>query len=203
MLVFDQLRAWIEEGVLAPDEVIRDMEIADALGVSRTPVREALQMLEQRGVIETVPGRLTRVAGVSQEQATLVYPPLAALQAVGAELGTPNASPADLAAMRQANEDLLRSVRDERPDDAWEADHAFHSALVRCARNPFIESAIDSLRIHTRRLEILYFNDEAPASESHAEHLEIISAVEAGLATRASDLTRQNFLRGRHGFAHG
>ncbi len=56
-LVLNQLQDWIIEGVLQPDEKIHDGELAKALGVSRTPVREALQVLEISGLVEMVPGQ--------------------------------------------------------------------------------------------------------------------------------------------------
>src|ERR1700733_8234926 len=78
--VFDRLRTWIEDGQLEPGEVIKDIELAAVLGVSRTPVREALQMLEQHGLVETRPGRPTRVTETTIEDVARVYAPLAVLE---------------------------------------------------------------------------------------------------------------------------
>ena len=95
-LVFEQLRTLIETGGLGPGEVIRDYEVARRLGVSRTPVREALQRLEQQGAVEALPGRVTRVVDLSRDDAPLVYAPLSALEELAAEVATPLATKEDL-----------------------------------------------------------------------------------------------------------
>lgn len=193
--VYDRLKNWVEDGALAPGEVVKDSEIAEMLGVSRTPVREALQMLEREGLVEMLPGRLTRVTDTTPEDIGLVYATLAALNALAAETGTPRATDADIAEMREHNEQLLEAIRAKDPVAAREADRAFHGVLVRLAQNPYLESAIDPLLTHIRRLEALYFRDDKPGRKSYEEHEQIIDAVAAGDLEAARDATRSNFGR--------
>ncbi|HKG38710.1 MAG TPA: GntR family transcriptional regulator [Conexibacter sp.] len=193
--VFEQLRDWIEEGVLAPGEALRDSEIASALGVSRTPVREALQMLETIGAVEMLPGRLTRVTALSPQDVALLYAPLSALHGISAELGTPRATPADVAEMEAHNERLRSALDAEDAVAARDADREFHAVLLRLAENPYLVTAIEPLLLHARRLETLYFRLLGPAHESLDEHQLIIEAVDAGDAARAAELTRHNFTR--------
>jgi len=193
--VFGRLREWIEDGQLEPGEVIRDMTLAAALGVSRTPVREALQMLEQHGLVETHPGRLTRVTETSVEDVGRVYAPLAVLEVLAAQLGTPAAGPADVDELRRHNQDLLAASRADDPAAAREADRRFHGVLLRLADNPYLTAAIERLLVHTRRLEALYFRGSTPGRQSHADHERIIFAVAAGDAAAAGETTRLNFQR--------
>jgi DNA-binding GntR family transcriptional regulator len=193
--VFEQLRSWIEDGVLEPGETLKDGEIAERLGVSRTPVREALQMLERLGVVEMLPGRLTRVTPISQGDVELLYGPLGALHATAAELGTPRATPDDIAEMRRHNDALLAAVDGGEQAAARDADHDFHSVLLRLADNPYLVTAIEPLLVHARRLEALYFRQAGPSHASHDDHGAIVDAVEAGDARRAADHTRRNFTR--------
>lgn len=193
--VLERLTGWIEDGVLEPGEVIRDAEIARQLGVSRTPVREALQILEQQGAIESVPGRYTRVATAAPEDARLVYPPLSALQALAAELATPRSTAGDVAAMVSHNEGLIEAVRRDDPLAARDCDTAFHRVLVERAANPHLTSTIDHLLIHVRRLEALFFRQVGPAERSYEQHRDIVEAVRRGDAEAATRLTRENFLR--------
>jgi len=195
MHVFDQLREWIEDGTLAPGEAVKDVEIAGRLGVSRTPVREALQMLEQLGLIETEPSRHTRIAQVDPRDAALLYPPLAVLLVESVEQAAPIATQADLEAMNAANEHLLQAVERADANAARTADYAFHDVLVRRASNPYLTSAIDLLHVHSRRLDTLYFTHLGPSHESYQEHCEILEALEAGDLQRAKQMTRQNFIR--------
>jgi DNA-binding GntR family transcriptional regulator len=193
--VFDVLREWIEDGTLAPGEVIKDVDLARRLGVSRTPVREAFQMLEQLGAIETSPSRHTRVAEVRPEDAGLVYPPLAALQAYAAEVTTATVTEEDLAEMTAANDRVQAAVRAGDPVAAREADLAFHRIVVERAENPYLENAVSSLLLHTRRLDALYFTHLGPSQESFVEHEAIIDAMRRRDATQAAEITRRNFLR--------
>ena len=193
--VFEQVRCWIEDGVLEPGEALKDSEIADRLGVSRTPVREALQMLERLGAVEMLPGRTTRVTPLAPSDVALLYAPLGALHATAAELGTPRASADDVAEMRRHNDALLAGLQAQEHVAARDADREFHLVLLRLADNPYLITAIEPLLIHARRLEALYFRDVGPGRASHAEHEEIVRAVAAGDGARAAALTRSNFTR--------
>ena len=72
-----------------PGEKLNDTELAAALGVSRTPIRESLQLLEVQGFVKMFPGKATQVTEVRKESITELLPPLAALQALSAELAIP------------------------------------------------------------------------------------------------------------------
>lgn len=193
--IFDRLRGWIEEGILEPGEPIKDSELAVRFGVSRTPVREALQMLEQLGAVEMLPGRVTRVTEVSCEDVARLYAPLAALQALAAELATERATERDVDVMALHNERLLAAIEAHDPVSARDADSNFHSVLLQRADNPYLSTAIEPLLIHDRRLETLYFRDEGPGKQSYNDHRQIIKAVAAHDAIGAGELTRKNFTR--------
>lgn len=179
-LVYNCLREWIEQGVLAPGEVIRDVEIASKLSVSRTPVREALQLLEQIGAIETAPNYQTRVADVHPDAARLVYPPLTALLVVAAETALPDMAAEDIEALTSANERMLAAVKRRDTIGSREADEAFHGVFAERAQNPFLTAAIDALRIHVRRLETMYFSHLSPSLASYREHEAIIEITKRG-----------------------
>src|SRR4051795_6717816 len=83
------LRDAIVDGTLAPGERLRDQELCAWLGLSRTPVREALVRLEQDGLVETAPQRFTRVAPLDRRAARDAFPVVAALHALAAELAHP------------------------------------------------------------------------------------------------------------------
>jgi DNA-binding GntR family transcriptional regulator len=195
VVVLERLIEWIEEGILAPGEPIKDGELAKRLGVSRTPIREALQILEQRGLVEMKAGRLTRVTDTTPEDVARVYAPMQALQVLAAELGAPRASAADVAEMREHNAALLAAVKAKDSARARDADRAFHGVLVRLADNPYLASALEPLMNHTRRLEAMYFMGQKPGMESHAEHEQIIAAVGANDPVSAGQRTRENFRR--------
>ncbi len=100
---FNQLQQWIIDGTLRPEEKLNDNELARALGVSRTPIRESLQLLEVQGFVEMFPGKATQVTKVKKEDIIDLLPPLAALQALSAELAVPN-----------LNEEIIRNLEDHK-----------------------------------------------------------------------------------------
>ena len=193
--VFEQLRGWIEDGILEPGEAIKDAEIASQLGVSRTPVREALQMLERHGAVEMLPGRMTRVTTVGPDDVIKLYTPLGALMGVAAEMATPLVQPADIDTMKDYNERLLQALRDNDPVAARDADRAFHGILLARSDNAYLATAIEPLLIHARRLETLYFRHAKPGHASYQDHIEIIDAVTKRDVASAAALTRHNFTR--------
>ena len=97
--VYAALLEWIVDGTLGPGERVRDKELAEALGVSRTPVREALQRLEDAGLVETSASRWTRVASLDVAQAEQVYPVVWSLEALAVELAGRDLSDEDLCEM--------------------------------------------------------------------------------------------------------
>src|SRR5512146_1047838 len=87
---YDRLRAWILDGTLAPGEPLRDEALAEALGMSRTPIRDALHRLEEDGLVFTAATRRTYVSEVTIKQAREIYPILGALEAVAVRLALPH-----------------------------------------------------------------------------------------------------------------
>lgn len=193
--IFERLRSWIEEGVLEPGEPIKDSELATCFGVSRTPVREALHMLEQVGAVEMLPGRMTRVTYVMRQDIALLYAPIAALQALAAEVGAERAAEHDVDEMTRHNERLLSAIKSHDPSRAREADTAFHGVLLDLADNPYLSMALEPLQMHVRRLETLYWREFLPGQRSYSEHRRIIKAVAAHDAKAASELTQHNWGR--------
>lgn len=194
--VFDRLFASIADGTLKPGETLNDAAVAEQLGVSRTPVREALQRLQHYGLVETEPGRVTRIASAIPDDAELIYLPLAALHVVAAETAVPELQPADYTTLREANDALLRAVEAGDLAAAREADVAFHRVFPAIADNRYLALALDTLDVHFRRLELLYFADHGPALESYEEHERIIEAAEAEDVSLVVKLVRANLMRG-------
>ena len=101
---YNQIQQWIIDGTLHPGEKLNDNELAKTLGVSRTPVRESLQLLEVEGFVEMFPGKATQVTEVDKESITDLLPPLAALQALSAELAIPHLTDETIALLESTNE---------------------------------------------------------------------------------------------------
>src|SRR4051794_25878274 len=104
------IRDAIVDGTLAPGERLRDQELTQWLGLSRTPVREALARLEADGLVETAPQRFTRVALLDRREAADAFPVVAALHALAGEVGAPPLTPAHLEGMRRGHQPLADAL---------------------------------------------------------------------------------------------
>src|SRR4051794_35081703 len=146
------LREAIVDGTLAPGERLRDPELCAWLGLSRTPVREALGRLEQDGLVETAPQRFTRVAPLDRRAARDAFPVVATLHALAAELAVPRLVGDDLEAMVAANERFARALEAGDVDAALAADDRFHAVFLVASANTEVPRALDRLMPRVRRL---------------------------------------------------
>jgi len=200
-LVIERLRAWIIDGDLAPGEIVKDSEIAASLGVSRTPVREALLHLEREGLIESQPGRWTRVAPLDASHPELLYPVIIALETLSVQLAArnPDGLFAIEAAQRHFADAVARFAETAQPEDARavrEGDDAFHEAILRAANNDYLTDALLPLRTIARRFENWYFGrTPSTGAASVADHEHLLAALRDGNAIEAAELMRANMSR--------
>src|SRR5579864_6094413 len=108
--VYQLVQQAIVSGELHPGQRVRDLDLAARLGVSRTPVREALQRLEDEGLVETLPGALTRIVPLDTQAARQAFPVVAVLHALATRLAVESLTEQDLAFLRQANESLVAAL---------------------------------------------------------------------------------------------
>jgi DNA-binding GntR family transcriptional regulator len=193
--VYQTLRDAIVSGELAPGQRVRDHELAERLGVSRTPVREALQRLEDEGLAETSPRASTRIAPLDARAAREAFPVVAALHALATRHGVARLAPGDLSVMRAANECLASLIAS--PDSAVvlraiEADDRFHGVLLDAAGNREIINALARVMPKVRRLEYAQFGSLA-GRKSVQQHEAILEACQRG-AEEAAELVAENWL---------
>lgn len=191
--VYADLRAWIIDGTLKPGEKLRDAELAEALGVSRMPVREAFLRLEDEGLVETSANRWTRVSYVDVGQAKRIYPLVIALENLALSLAFPRINKAAIGKMAKANDQLSAALQKNRAVDASEADGRFHAVIVGLADNPELAAILDNLKAKLRRLEVAYFDGCMVADRSVVEHAQLIDALKAGDQALAAGVLEANW----------
>ena len=187
------IRDAIVDGTLAPGERLRDQELCKWLGLSRTPVREALNRLEQDGLVESAPQRWTQVAPLYRREITDAFPVVASLHALAAELAVPRLVAADLDAMRAANRAFATALKANDVDRALAEDDAFHGVFLAASANGEIPRVLDRLMGRVRRLERLRFGS-LPGRASVKQHDGIIGAATTGDVQQTSLLVRENWL---------
>ena len=192
--VYSTLLQWIMEGELRPGEKLLDTELAENLGVSRTPVREALRRLEDKALVEAAANRWTRVTKITVDAAKLIYPIIWSLEHLALSMAMPRMTPDRISRMQQANDDLEAALVSGEPVKASRADARFHDVFIRQSRNPYLIDILGDLKIKHRRLEVIYFEGTTCASDSVGEHQRVIEALAAGDAQRAAEGIRDNWI---------
>lgn len=190
--VHRRIRDAIVRGELQPGEKLRDGELGEWLGVSRTPVREALLRLAEAGLVAAKPGRETTVAPEDPVALAHARTIAAELHALAARLAAPHAATDESAITRlHAANARLASATD--PEAAITADTDFHDVVVALSGNPLLPGQLDTLVPVLLRAEFLHFDAETVAASAQ-QHEAIIETLLAGDADRAASLTRENWL---------
>lgn len=191
--VLTRLRDAIVDGTLAPEEQLRDTELATWLGVSRTPVREALLELGRAGLVRATPGRSTVVAPVDPVAVRDAQAVVAAMHALVVREAVPRLTTADLDAMREANTAFTEAQRRGDVDAAMDADDRFHRVAVAASGNRAAAQVLAQYEPVLRRAERLRFaSHEGEASAArHAELIARSAAGDADGAARLAELTWQ------------
>lgn len=198
---YTAIRDAIVTGALAPGQRLRDQELEDWLGVSRTPIREAIARLELAGLVRTRRAKATEVAPLDERDALAAQRVAASLHALAAHDGVPQLTGGNLEAMRAANTRFAEALARAAVDEALAADDAFHGVLVTASANPLLPSLLEQVTPLLRRLERARFSSLA-GRDSVAAHDRIIELAAAGDATGAAAATRENWLTLERLLAH-
>jgi DNA-binding GntR family transcriptional regulator len=185
--VHDRLRDAIVDGTLAPGEVVRDTELAAWLGVSRTPVREALLRLGESGLVRAAPGRSTVVAEIDLGEVREAHAVVATMHRLAVAEAVARLTPEDLDRMREANARFAAALEQHDADAALAADDDFHLVAVQASGNRALATVLDQFSPVVRRLERLRFASHAGV-ESVALHDRLVEACASGDVDAAADV---------------
>ena len=190
--VYVRLRDLIVEGTLEPGEQLRDVELAEWLGVSRTPVREALLRLQQAGLVAAKPGRATYVTTVDDRATRHAQSVVAAMHRLAVEEAVGQLTADDIRRMRAANRRFAQAIRSRDVDAALEADDELHRIPVEASGNTALAAVLDQFTPLLRRVERLRFAS-LPGRASVALHDRLIDLCAAGDAEAAGQVSWQTW----------
>jgi len=188
--VKDVLLQRIVSGELAPGDRLVETRIAQELGTSQAPVREALRDLELLRLVESEPFRGSRVRKFDEEEMTEVYPVRASLEELAARLATVNLD-GDVSALEIEFEAMKKAVEQNDTQSLVEHDIAFHRLIVEAAGNSVLEQCWKSLGVESRITISLYgtYMDPTLAAE---RHVKLIDAIRSGNASAAGREARKH-----------
>ena len=185
----DRIRTLIVSGDLAPATNVIERDLSAALGVSRTPLREALLGLEAEGLLRTEPGRGFFVQDLSKQEAGELYPLIGTLEALAVEQGRPMVS-----TTLQKHASRFRSSRS--PARAVAADNAWHETLIESCDRPRTAAILRQLRTAAARYEYRFFATPATIHTSANQHDAITAALRRKRYREAGALLYQNWEQG-------
>ena len=197
----DQAYAKLKDAIAGMDiyshrEALRldERELTRALGVSRTPIREALSILELEGFVRTVPRRGIFIVRKSKREIIEMIQMWAALESMSARLATLHAPDAAIGKLRHLFDEFRNSPPAEHIDEYSDANIAFHQMIIRLGGSQVIQDATENLFMHVRAIRKATISQDNRSARSIIEHLKIIEALERRDTELAERLTRQHTL---------
>jgi DNA-binding GntR family transcriptional regulator len=201
MSLRDQAYALLKKAIAAADiyshnEPLRldERELLKTLGVSRTPVREALKLLEQEGFVRTIPRRGIFIVRKSKREMLEMIQMWAALESMSARLATLHATDAEIAKLRHLFDEFQNSPPSARLDEYSDANIAFHQMIITLGGSQLIADATENLFLHVRSIRKATIAQDNRAARSIVDHLKIIEALETRDTALAERLTRDHTL---------
>jgi len=191
--VYERIRRAIINGQFAPGERLSVSRIADSLQVSTMPVREAIRLLEEDGLVETSARRWTRVATVSAAQAEELYPLVGLLEEYAVAAGS-EATPAYVRQLREANRALEHAQSAGDPMTCIGADERFHALLLDGCGNQTLVQTVALFKSRMRLHESVFFRHGT--RRSTGQHEEVVAAIELGDRRGAGALVRAHWASG-------
>jgi DNA-binding GntR family transcriptional regulator len=188
--VIVSLNVYDEPGEVRLDE----RQLAQDLGISRTPVREAMAQLEREGFVRSIPRRGIYVVRKTKREVIEMITAWAALESMAARLITLSAGDAEIATLRAMFATFEDGRIHAKLDEYSEVNIEFHQAIIRMSHNQVLIDLAENLFAHMRMIRRRTIGDDDRADRSIRDHMNIIQALEARDTERAETLVRQHAL---------
>lgn len=174
----ERLQRLIIEGELTPGEKVPEKELCQRFNVSRTPLREALKVLANAGLVTLTPNRGSSVTAVTVEDLQEVFPVMGALEALSGELACEQITDGEIANVRKLHEAMIAHYQAGRLPDYFKANEAIHTAILAAARNETLSAQHQMLSARVRRARYLANMTRERWEKAVAEHEDILAALE-------------------------
>ena len=191
-VVFNTLRHAILKGELEPGERLMEISLAQKLGVSRTPIREAIRKLELEGLVVMVPRKGAEVADITEKDLRDVLEVRTALEELSIELAIRNMDEEQLDNLKKANEAFARNSEGDDLIKIAESDVAFHEHIYMATGNKRLIQIINNLREQMYRYRVEYLKDENNYPTLMKEHKDIVEGLVRKNKTQVTETMHQH-----------
>lgn len=190
--VLERLRDLIVQGELAPDTKLNERVLSEQLGISRTPLREAIKSLASEGLVELLPNRGARVAALEPGKVKEIFAVMGALEALAGELACANAREADIVEIRALHYEMLAYHARRDLANYFRCNQAIHMKLLECTGNATLADVYRGLNAHARRARYIANLSRERWDNAVREHEEILAALVARDGARLKTLLRDH-----------
>ena len=189
-IIADELEERIFDGTFADGDRLDEVRIAEQFGVSRTPLREALQRLARSGLVELIPRRGAFVRQPGPVELLEMFEYMAEVEAICGRLAAKRISDEALDVLRDANDRCLAAVEAQDPDTYYAENERFHKTIYRESGNGFLESETCALHRRLQPFRRQQLRLRGRMAQSLSEHKAIIDALERGDSDAAANTLR-------------
>ena len=188
-VVFNTLRQAILRGELKPGERLMEIALAEKLGVSRTPIREAMRKLELEGLVVMIPRRGAQVANITEKDLNDVLEVRIALENVAIEKACTRMSEEDMGRLWLAAKEFERTMAEGNLVRLAEADVEFHEIIYRASDNKRLNQVLNNLREQIYRYRVEYLKEEETRNVLVKEHEELTKAIRERDVKKAQEIS--------------
>lgn len=187
-VVFNTLRQAILRGELKPGERLMEIQLANKLGVSRTPIREAIRKLELEGLVLMIPRKGAEVADITEKSLKDVLEVRKALEELAVRLACDKITAEEIQELKDAAEAFEETLKSKDVTEIAEADVRFHDVIFTATDNQKLIQLLYNLREQMYRYRVEYLKKEEVHPQLLREHQEIIEHIEANNKEEATEI---------------
>jgi len=176
-VIFNTIREAIIAGELKPGERLMEVQLAEKMGVSRTPVREAIRKLELEGMVEMIPRKGAHVAEVSVKDIMDVLEVRASLDGLATSLAATRITPDEIKELKHVYSQFVTNVEKENVNGTIKKDVEFHDVIYRASRNEKLIQISNNLKEQVQRFRVIYLKGFGSTKDVIREHEQIIEAI--------------------------
>lgn len=191
-VVFNTLRQAILRGELKPGERLMEIQLANKLGVSRTPIREAIRKLELEGLVIMIPRKGAEVADITEKSLRDVLEVRKALEELAVQLACDKITEEEIEDLKKAAEEFKKILKSKDITEIAEADVRFHDVIFMATDNQKLIQLLNNLREQMYRFRVEYLKNEEVYPQLIAEHEEIIEHIARKEKEKASKILCQH-----------
>jgi DNA-binding GntR family transcriptional regulator len=194
-LARDRLRAMIVRGDLAPGIALQETQLSEELGISRTPLREALKLLAAEGLLELRSNRSAQIAPLRQNEIDEIFEVISAIEGIAAQLAASRITNQEIKRLTQLQERMETHHDSGKLEEYFKINQEIHGFIVACAKNGVLQSTHDTLLARAERARFFALSSRTRWDDSVREHRQILKALKARDPEAASRALTQHVLR--------